>query len=479
MNARKKLAACLIICSSIMMSCTKDFEETNTDPNRIDQISPGTLLNPIIYEMASNNMKRADDITFNLMQVMLPFPSVSGGVHRYDMSDNIGNGTWNASYRWITNIKEMYSASVKAQDVNYQAIAMTLNAWVYSNLTDCFGDVPMDDAGRGDERIFQPKFNKQDQIYPKLLADLDSANKLFNTSKTMIYGTEILFANNVTKWKKFCNSLRLRLLLRLSKKTELDVFTKIRAIVDNPTQYPIFTTNAEAAVLALSGITPLSSPWGRPVDFTTFRAMGKFFLDSLNAFNDPRRAKFASQARNTAGTTNIGFKGIPSGYSGSESQFDYIPSNSFQALVTGPMIVPILPYAEVEFIKAELEFRANNAAAAKTAYEKGVKAAIEQWGLTMPADYFTNVNAAYNGTLERILLQKYYALYFVDFQQWFEYRRTGLPVMPVADGMGNNKKMPARFEYPLPVRTNNPVNYQEAVGWMGGDDINSKVWWQR
>jgi hypothetical protein len=207
--------------------------------------------------------------------------------------------------------------------------------------------------------------------------------------------------------------------------------------------------------------------------------MGKFFLDSLNTFNDPRRAKFASQARNAAGTTNIGFKGIPSGYAGSESQFDYIPSNSFQALVTGPMIVPILPYAEVEFIKAELEFRAGNAAPAKAAYEKGVKAAIEQWGVTMPADYFTNVNAAYNGTLERILLQKYYALYFVDFQQWFEYRRTGLPVLPVADGMGNGKKMPARFEYPLPVRTNNPQNYQEAVGWMGGDDINSKVWWQR
>jgi hypothetical protein len=479
MNARKKLAACLLICCSLMMSCTKDFEETNTDPNRIDQISPGTLLNPIIYEMAANNMKRADDITFNLMQVMLPFPSVSGGVHRYDMSDNIGNGTWNTSYRWITNIKEMYSASVKAQDVNYQAIAMTLNAWVYSNLTDCFGDVPMDEAGRGDERIFQPKFNKQEQIYPKLLADLDSANKLFNTSKTMIYGTEILFANNVGKWKKFCNSLRLRLLLRLSKKTELDVFAKIRTIVDNPTQYPIFTSNAEAAVLALSGITPLISPWGRPVDFTTFRAMGKFFLDSLNSFNDPRRAKFSSQARNAAGTANIGYKGIPSGYSGSENQFDYIPSNTVQALVIGPMIVPILPYAEVEFIKAELEFRAGNAVAAKTAYEKGVKAAIEQWGITMPADYFNNVNAAYNGTLERILLQKYYALYFVDFQQWFEYRRTGIPVLPVADGMGNNKKMPSRFEYPLPVRTNNPVNYQEAAGWMGGDDINSKVWWER
>ena len=120
---------------------------------------------------------------------------------------------------------------------------------------------------------------------------------------------------------------------------------------------------------------------------------------------------------------------------------------------------------------------------AKAAYEKGVKAAIEQWGAVMPADYFTNattsVSTAYNSTLSRILLQKYYALYFVDFQQWFEYRRTGIPVLPVADGMTNNKIMPSRFEYPLPVRTNNPTHYQEAVGWMGTDDINAKVWWQR
>lgn len=479
MNISTRITSVIVLCGSVIASCTKDFKEVNTDPNRIDQISPGTLLNPIIYEMAASNMKRADDITFNLMQVMLPFPSVSGGVHRYDMSDNIGNGTWNASYRWITNIKEMHAASVAAQDVNYQAIAMTLNAWVYSNLTDCFGDVPMEEAGRGDEQIFQPKFDKQETIYPKLLNDLDSANRLFNTSKAMIYGTDILFANNVAKWKKFCNSLRMRLLLRLSKRTEMNVYAQLRTMVDNPAQYPVFTSNAEAAVLSLSGITPLVSPWGRPIDFTTFRAMGKFFLDSLNSFNDPRRAKFSSQARNTAGTANIGYKGIPSGYAGSESQFDYIPSNGLQALVTGPMICPILPYAEVEFIRAELEYHDNNAAAAKTAYEKAVKAAIEQWGITMPADYFTNVNAAYNNTMERIMLQKYYALYFVDFQQWFEYRRTGLPVLPVADGMMNNKVIPSRFEYPLPVRSNNPQHYAEAASWMGGDDINSKVWWAR
>lgn len=480
MKIYNKLIIGFLSFSLFIISCTKNFEETNTDPNRIEQISPGTLLNPIIYEVASFNMDRADAITFNLMQVMLTFPSPTGGIHRYDITENTGSSTWNAYYRWMKNIKEMYDAAVRAEDVNYQAIALTLNAWVVSNLTDCFGDVPITEALRGDEQVFFPKFDKQETIYPKILSDLESANTLFNTSKAMVYGTEILYGNNVTKWKKFCNSLHLRLLLRLSKKTSIDSYNKIRTMISNPSTYPVFTSNADAAVLNLTGITPLVSPWGRPIDFTTFRAAGKFFLDSLNAMDDPRRAKFASEARSlTPPNPTIGYIGIPHGYTGSESQFMYTPSNLLQALVIAPMIVPIFPYSEVEFIKAELEWKTGTPAAAKTAYEKGTKAAIEQWGVTMPANYFTNTTAAYDGTIERIMLQKYYALFFVDYQQWFEYRRTGFPVLPVGAGMLNNGVMPSRLEYPLSVRISNPDNYQEAVGWMGGDDINSKVWWER
>lgn len=479
MKTLNSITASIIGLSSLLISCTKDFKEINTDPNRIEQISPGTLLNPIIYEVASFNMDRADAITFDLMQVMLPFPSANGGIHRYELTENTGSSTWNAYYRWLKNIKEMYDASVKAEDPNYKAIAMTLNAWVASNLTDVFGDVPMSEALRGDEQLFFPVFDKQETIYPKLLADLDSANLLFNTSKPMVYGTEILFANNVSKWRKFCNSLHMRLLLRLSK-TNLDVFGKLNTMINDPATYPVFTNNTEAAVLSLTGITPLVSPWGRPVDFPTFRAAGKFFVDSLNALNDPRRAKFLSEARSlTPPNPSIGFKGIPHGFAGSESQFAFIPSNFLQALVTEPMIVPIFPYAEVEFIKAEVQWHSGNPAAATTAYEKGVKAAIEQWGLTLPANYFTNVTAMYDGSLERIHLQKYYALFFVDFQQWSEYRRTGFPVLPVEAGMQNNQVMPSRLLYPISVRISNPDNYAAAASAMGGDDINSKVWWDK
>lgn len=469
----------ILAAGSILASCTKDFEEINTDPNRIESISPGTLLNPIIYEVASFNMDRADVITFDLMQVMLPFPSATGGIHRYEITENTGSSTWNTYYRWLKNIKEMYEASVKAEDPNYQAIALTLNAWVTSNLTDVFGDIPYTEALRGNDQLFFPVFDRQEDIYPQLLSDLETANSLFVTSRAMVYGTEILFANNVSKWKKFCNSLYMRLLLRVSN-ADPGAMTKLKAMINDPATYPVFTSNAEAAILNLTGVTPLVSPWGRPVDFPTFRAAGKFFIDSLNEMNDPRRAKFLSQARSlTPPNPTIGYKGIPHGYTGSESQFDFTPSNFVQALVTAPMIVPILPYAEVEFIKAEIAWRDGDMPTAQSAYEKGVKAAIEQWGVTMPADYFTNSFAAFDGSLDRIMLQKYYALFFVDFQQWSEYRRTGLPVLPVEAGMQNNGVMPSRLMYPISVRISNPDNYKEAAQRIGGDDINTKVWWDK
>ena len=137
-----------------------------------------------------------------------------------------------------------------------------------------------------------------------------------------------------------------------------------------------------------------------------------------------------------------------------------------------------MPYAEVEFIKAEVAFLNNNMTAAKTAYEAGVKASIEQWGAVMPVTYFANTAAAFNNTLERIMLQKYYALFFADYQQWFERRRTGFPVLPTQPSMVNNQRLPSRFFYPIAVRSTNTTNYQSAIQRMGGDNLNIKVWWE-
>lgn len=478
MTAIKKILPLLILLTCISFSCTDNFEEINTDPNRVDRISPGTLLNPLLYEVATFNTERADAFTFDIMQVTVPFPSASGGVHRYDISEAAGNSTWNTYYRWLNNVKEMRLSAKEAQAVNYEAIALTLNAWIYSLLTDAFGDVPMDEAVRGDEGIFYPAFNTQQEIYTKILADLETANALFDPEQKMVYGTDILYNNNVNRWKRFCNSLHLRLLLRVSKREEMNAHAKLVEMINNPEQYPVFTSNDEAAILKITGVEPNLSPWGRAIDFTLFRAAAEFFLDNLNDWNDPRRALFNTEARAMDGTTVIGYKGIPSGYAGDE-QFDFLPSNVNIALVQAPMISVIMSYAEVEFIKAELAQKNILSADAEAHYKKGVTAAIEQWGGEVPADYFDNPAAAYDGTFERIMLQKYYALYFNDYQQWFEYRRTGLPVLPQGAGLLNGGVMPVRFRYPVIVQTSNQENYARVVATMGADDINTKVWWEK
>ncbi|WP_332911230.1 SusD/RagB family nutrient-binding outer membrane lipoprotein [Algoriphagus boritolerans] len=436
------------------------------------------MLNPILYGISSFNTDRADGFTFQIMQVALPFPSANGGLHRYDLTENSGNSTWNTYYRWLVNIREMKQAAIDAQDPNYEAIALTLEAWVGSQLTDSFGDVPFAEASKGEQGIFQAKFDTQEQIYAQIFENLERANSIYDPTRPMVFGEDILFGNQVSRWKKFTNSLHLRLLLRVSRVQESS-FQKMAAMLGNPAQYPIFTNTDESAILNITGVVPNISPWGRAIDFTTFRAISEFFVDRLNELEDPRRMRFMTQARALDGTTTLGYRGIPSGYGGTESQFQFIPSNHNIALVQAPMISLILTYAELEFIQAELAQRGVINSDAQAHYENGVRAAMEQWDVVIPEDYFENPNAAYDETLERIILQKYIGLYFNDYQQWFEYRRTGFPVLPKQDGMLNDQRVPVRFRYPVNSQLNNPVNYQEAVARMGGDDINTKVWWEK
>lgn len=467
----------------VPVSCSRNLDEVNVDTSRINEPVASKLLVPVQYNMSAVNYMRANDFTFDIMQVSLDFPNEGNTLSRYNITENTGAGFWNNSYKWLKQVKDMKFAAERDNDPNYLAISMVLNAWIYSNLTDTYGDVPFSEASILDEGVTQPKFDRQKDIYVKLLDDLKTANSLFVTTKTLS-GTDIFYkaesdANGIANWKKFCNSLSLRLLTRiLSKNGEVNVHQRITEIISNPTVYPIFQSNAETAKVNVTGVAPLLPPITRPQDFTTGRAASTFFVETLKANNDPRMAMFFGQAKSIPANANIGYKGAPSGYAYGTT-FNYQPSNMNQNLAKAPLNILIYPYAELQFILSELAFKGVIPGNAQTYYENGVKATIEQWGSVMPANYFTNPNVAYNGTLERIMLQKYIALFFVDQQQWFEKRRTGFPVLPNNGGLLNNGIMPSRLMYPPNPRVLNTSNYQAAVQQMGGDNINVKVWWNK
>lgn len=477
------LSTALILSVMSLNSCDRTFEEINTDTSKTKTPSVGSLLAPVQYAMASYGYNRSDDFTFDIMQVALDFPSEGNTISRYYMTETTGNGYWNTSYKWLKQVQELKVAAEKENNANYLAISKVLNAWIMANLTDSFGDVPMTEALQLEENIMRPKYDAQKDIYTILLNDLKAANTLFDTTKTLSE-TDLFFQANsnaagIVKWKKFCNSLSLRLLTRALKRNgELNVHERIAEIVNNPTVYPVFQNNADGVTLDISGVAPLMPPVARPQDFTAYRASGEFFTQILVDNNDPRLSMFFTQAKSIPANANIGYKGAPSGYA-SGTTFNYQPSNLNQNLAKAPLKNLVMPYAELQFILSELSFKGIITGNAQTFYENGVKATLEQWGATVPATYFANPKVAYNGTLERIMLQKYVGLFFVDQQQWYEQRRTGFPVLPNNGGLFNNGQMPQRMMYPTTTKVLNYDNYVAASQAMGGDNINTKMWWNK
>lgn len=480
----KHISIALLLSAMVgLQGCTKNFDEINTDPNKVENVTPSALITPTVYGMSTYFTVRSNDFTWEIMQTGLANPSAANGVHRYYFTETSGDGTWNTCYRYLRNIREMESAAATSGQDVYKAVATTLKAYIAGLLTDSFGDVPMSEALRAEEHISQPKFDKQEQIYADMIAALETANTLY-AGEDVMNGSDLLYNNKKELWRKFNNSLLLRYYLRQSKR--IPAAAKIKTILDNPAQYPIFTSNEDAAIVKITGLSPYDYAWGRRQDYVNFTAMAEFFVDNLNTLNDPRRPFIMTEATEMVNgkPVKIGYKGIPAGHSGDLSAYKFSPSTPNGDLMypeaVGTAIKEILmPYSEVEFIKAEVYLSLGMDAEAQTAYEKGVRASIEQYGGQVPVDYFANEAAKYNGTLERIMLQKYLGLFMVDYQQWFEYRRTGYPKLPKTPYMFYNGVMPTRFMYKNEVRRFNPDNYAKAVEQMGGDDFHTKVWWEK
>lgn len=477
---------------SIVTSCKKDFEKTNTNPNGVVAALPENLLQPALYDVVSRNNTRALRLTHELMQVHV---TVSDGddIQRYLVRPSESDYEWTNWYVQLNNFRDMYNRAVTLKQTTYQGIALICDAYVSSLLTDTFGDVPYFDAVKGQDGILQPKFDKQQDIYADLFKKLEAANTLLATGTALtddqltldpMYGKQLgpgQSAATIASWRKFGNSLYLRLLLRASGRPESNAVAKIKEMINtSPANYPIISSNAESAIIKYTGSTvPLINPFYsyRDFDFTTGNSMTEFFINTLNNWNDPRRAKWASTV---AGGTYLG---VPSGFP--RGQVPERQSAYLTTLKVEPLLGNILNYAEVQFMLAEAALKGYITGDPATYYNNGVTNAITMWGLTVPANYFSNPSLAWNpagvteAKLEQIMLQKYYTFFFTDFQSWYEYRRTGHPVLPKGSGLLNGGLMPSRLYYPVFTQSFNPSNYAAAVATQGPDDLNTKVWWNK
>lgn len=504
-----KITGAAVIFSMLLTSCTKNFQEVNTDPNNTPEAVPHQLLAPALVSTVSYNMLRNRNFNNELMQVTVDMSESEGRVFRYDFRANWADYLYNGWYSELTNFKDIHKIASEALTFNeaYQAVSLICQSWIYSMLTDTYGDVPFSQSNLAkDSAIFEPVFDKQKDIYMGIFKNLEEANKLLAATDDEMEGAkDPVYGGNTAKWRKFGNSLYLRLLLRLSGKAEVadTCIRKIKEIVDlKPSTYPIIANNDESAILRWTGAGPYVSPYigVREQDFRS-PGLAKFFIENLVAWNDPRidipTYGTGSFNRWAIAPSRGAYVGIPSGYSPGENpeKRSYFYSNtSAMSLQTDPMTGMIMNCAEVKFILAEAAVNKWIDGSAETFYNDGALNSITLWlpswpdvstGITNITEFLTAADIEWNEEalpeekMARIHLQKYYALFLTDLQQWFEYRRTGLPDLPKGQGLRNDGVMPARMTYPVYVQSTNPTNYRTAVAAQGPDVISTEVWWQK
>lgn len=489
----KQILLFFIIAASTA-SCSKSFDELNTDPNRPKDVTPGVILGQMQYRIVNTTITASRNFTHELMQVDAPRFSANGtGLHRYVV--NPGTGVWSNFYSYLNDINDIYAIADAQGENNYKAIALVYKCWAYSILTDLYGDVPYSEASSGTKGNFTPAFDRQKDIYAQIFKDLDSANVLFNDTKALTYGGDQVYNANVLtgtknlgiqKWRKFCNSLKLRLLLRTLKKDgEINVRGRILEILADSEKYPVFNSNADEAILRYPGITPYFNPYfnARPSDWNQGNYYTRFFINNLNTWSDPRRAVWATTVN--AGGVAV-YRGIESGYPTTTEYVVDQNSSYNNVLKTLPQLGVMMTFAEVEFIKAELALKSySTSKTPKQHYENGIAASMTQWGVALPAGYLQQAGVAYNAAgsseaqLEQIMLQKYYAFVWVDYQSWFEKRRTGFPVLSRGAGIPVENQFPRRVPYPTYLQSLNPEGLSNAKANMGGDNSSIKVWWDQ
>ena len=475
----------LIVTALILLmlgSCTKDFESINDNPNAPQEVSPEFLLTNVILEQI-NEHTYTQGLRFNNYLAQFNADVEFERIDRYELGSN--SGYWNMLYSLLADLESM--KTLPGYNEAYDGVAEILRVYLFSQLTDMWGDIPYSEATKFNELNFTPVYDKQEDIYTNsengLLARLEAAvSQLQNTSESI--SGDVMFDNNLTQWTRFANSLQVRFRLRISKK--FTDFTRLQQLAEGGM---LMQSNADNAVVPYLNSAPNQFPlFNAATGIYQGLKMSETVENKLKQWNDPRISAFFNPTRKSELEGNPEFNGLQNGLSSqtiSEREIDLndlsLLSDRFRAVPDG-VDAQIMLYSEVQFALAEAVERGFISGNAKTYYQNGINSHFEYYDTSLPSDYFMREAIALNGTteenLEKILTQKWLSLFMVGHEAWFNIRRTGIPQLVPGPDNFNNDRYPVRYLYPESEQAVNKENYEEAVDRIGGDNINAKNWWE-
>ena len=461
-------------------SCTKDFEEINTNPNAPNTVQPSLLLRQVIYDFGEQ-MSYEGFVAGDLLsqhRTALDFNLFD----RHDLkSPQLGGNPWPIFY---TNLRDneiiLTQSRTTATFQVYEGPALILKAYMAAGLTDLFGDVPYFEAFNGVNGTVTPAYDTQQSIYLDDNGILDNLDKgiaaIQNYNLAIPLEGDILFNGDLNAWVKFANSLKLKYLMRLSDK--IDVSGDLQALYNSG---DFISATAENAVFNFTNTDPNSFRLAqlRVGDFNNF-VLSETMEVILTDLNDNRINTFFKPFENA--TTNQ-YNGLLNGIDASSTSIalaDYSLAGSAFREDTSVLDANFMTSWEVHFILAEAASKGLISANAQMLYETGVTQAFEYWQTDLLPTYLTG-NAAFDAVdttpLQQIITQKWIANIINGYEGWVDYRRTGFPEFNTISASLNNGLIPVRMPYPAEEDALNAENYNQAANATNGNDINFPVWW--
>ncbi len=359
---------------------------------------------------------------------------------------------------------------------NQIAVARILKAYYFLQMTDKWGDIPYSEALQGDKN-FAPKYDKQEDIYADLFKELTEAVAQINESEAPVQG-DVLLNGDMAAWKRFANTQRMIMALRLSHVDPVKGKAEYAAAV----AAGVISSNAEnISYQFVAGDPNNFNPWYNNYDisFRNDYALSNTLVDYMAANDDPRLPVYGEV---------IGGEVIGLPYGRVQAvQIPAVYSRIGYAFRSEDSELPIFNYAQVLFMEAEaakINYTAGGDVDAAAKYLAAIKASFEQNGVYSDAAYAAYIakpEVVYTPAeaIEKIITQKWVHGFLNSWEVWADWRRTGFPVLTPAQDATDSRGIPLRIGYPSAESALNKVNYTEAVSRLdGGKDENySKMWW--
>jgi len=526
-KATKLWMPCALIATVSFTSCKKDFGDINKSWD--SKVYEATI--PALYNGIAASLVNPDGtgtlLTSWIYQNNQQAANYAASGYRMD---NYTSTFWNNYYFSLANSRKLTAlidaSSTPANMTNVKAMTKTLMAYKTLVTTLMYGDMPYTDAAKAteDAKYYRPKYDAQADVIKAALADLKWAVDNFSTSPSQVSlgGSETLLGNDITKWVKFANSLRLKYALTLQKN---DAATS-NAIIAEAMTKPLLGAS-EIVGLSPASITNLVNDRGGWYRGNSYVRMGSTIWSAMSSSNatdgsgiydlrckiffEPNRAGNwvpypQAPTPNTPAETSTGTGIDPYAEArlttyATTGTYLYSPLNVYYVNdKTFPQL--IITGTEISFIKAEIYNKgiggvAANATTAKAAYEEGITESVKfwyklangsaVWAVNKPAaaptaleltTMLTNPGVAYSATpataLSQIYKQHWIALFHQPLEAWTLARRTNYATPNVALATGSSAYNLFRLMYPQSEIDGNYANWSSVTG---GTDSQTKAPW--